>query len=70
MEKNVGYADRIARLVIGIVLLIGGIYGYTANMNMVLVAVVLLIGAILVVTGATQSCLLYTLLGMSTKESE
>lgn len=70
MEKNVGYMDRVARLVIGIAVLIGGIYGYFENLNMVSVAVALLVGAILIFTGITQSCAIYRLADIDTSESE
>jgi len=62
-EKNVGMIDRAIRIIFGIILL----YLFAGN----IVAapwsyLVALIGIILLVTGAVGTCLLYSMLGMST----
>lgn len=62
-EKNVGMADRVVRIIIGIILIA------VFLMNMVPAPwsyLVLLIGLIALVTGAVGTCALYSLLGMST----
>jgi hypothetical protein len=72
MEKNVGGYDRIARLVVGPILLLaaGGIYfeflAVTGLLGAGLIVAGLLVGAILVVTGATQVCPLNSVLGIDT----
>jgi hypothetical protein len=72
MKKNVGGYDRIARLVIGPVLLLaaGGIYfEYLAVAGLLgasLIVASLVVGAVLLVTGATQVCPLNSLLGFDT----
>lgn len=57
MTKNVGSIDRILRLVIGALLIIGALVGYGWWMW---------IGVVPLVTGLISSCPLYSLLGMST----
>jgi len=57
MTKNVGSIDRILRLVIGALLIIGALMGYGWWMW---------IGVVPLVTGLMSSCPLYSLLGMST----
>ncbi len=74
MEKNVGGIDRIARLIIGSLLIIAGIAGYAGfitvavgPMPQALGAVVLfIIGAILLATGVTQKCTINKIVGINT----
>jgi NhaP-type Na+/H+ or K+/H+ antiporter len=70
MEKNVGGLDRTARLIIGVMLGLGGVaalLGYWA-VGAVIGAVSLLIGAILLVTGTTQKCPINEAAGIDTTE--
>ncbi|WP_420028451.1 YgaP family membrane protein [Haloglomus litoreum] len=73
MEKNVGGYDRIARLVVGPVLLVvgvavlGGLLSVASGTTAVAIGVVAaLVGAILLVTGVTQTCPLNSVLGIDT----
>lgn len=74
MQKNVGGADRIARLVIGPVLLVAGIAGYVGLFALAVgplpqaltSVVVVLAGAILLGTGLLRTCPLNKLLGVNT----
>ena len=59
MKKNIGNADRIARIVVGLVALGAGYY---MDMNYWIMG----IGAIVLITGLMNSCLIYSMLGMST----
>ena len=62
-EKNVGTADRIVRVLIGVIL-IGA-----AALNVIAAPwsyVILVIGLIILVTGIIGSCTAYSLLGWST----
>lgn len=68
MEVNIGSADRLARIVAGLALVVvgvatlGGVLGFGATVG----AVVTLLGGVLVATGIVRSCLLYRLLGIDT----
>ncbi|MBI5742341.1 MAG: DUF2892 domain-containing protein [Candidatus Niyogibacteria bacterium] len=62
MEKNVGAADRIIRVVLGAVIIIGG-YLYLAGWQAI---VAYALGAGTLATGVIGHCTLYTLLGIST----
>ncbi|SDN87485.1 Protein of unknown function [Lutimaribacter pacificus] len=57
MTKNVGNIDRIVRVVIGVLLIIGALMGYGWWMW---------IGVVPLATGLMGSCLLYSLLGINT----
>lgn len=78
MNKNVGGYDRLARLLIGPVLILVGIAGY---IGWIMVAfgpipqalasvIVFAVGAILAVTGITQKCPLNKVLGFDTYRQE
>jgi hypothetical protein len=77
MDRNVGGYDRIGRLVIGAVLVVGGIVGYVGLLRVAvgpipqaLMSIVLVvIGVVLLVTGFTQKCPMNSILGMNTFES-
>ena len=62
-EKNVGLADRIIRVVLGIVLIVVFALGMVAGL---LSYLVLLIGLIALVTGAVGTCPLYSVVGINT----
>lgn len=73
MEKNVGGYDRIARFVVGPVLIVvgaaafGGLLTLAAGtLGLVLAGVAVLVGAVLTVTAATQKCPLNSVIGMNT----
>ncbi|WP_101294296.1 YgaP family membrane protein [Halegenticoccus soli] len=73
MQKNVGGYDRIARFVVGPILLIVGlaaIGGFVTiaagTLGAVLVAAALVVGAVLTVTAVTQKCPLNRALGIDT----
>lgn len=74
MEKNVGGIDRIARLVLGpVLILVGavGLYGVegfalVGTLGIVLGALAILVGLVFTVTGATQKCVLHEVLGIDT----
>jgi hypothetical protein len=73
--KNVGRTDRVVRLMLGALLAIVGVLGYAGvvglaflGVGQALAAVLLvLVGAILLVTGATEVCLVYRVLGVDTR---
>lgn len=77
MQKNVGGLDRIARFVIGAILVLAGIAGYIGMirvamgpMPQALMALLLVVvGAILLVTGYTQKCPINSGIGVNTTES-
>ncbi|WP_296205212.1 YgaP family membrane protein [Psychrobacter sp. UBA3962] len=57
MQKNVGNTDRMIRIIAGIIILaLGAYYGSWWG----------LVGLVPLLTGITQSCVLYKLLGINT----
>lgn len=73
MERNVGGYDRIARLVVGPVLVVLGAASLagilapaTGTLGLALAVGALLVGAVLTVTGVTQRCPLNDLVGLNT----
>lgn len=74
MQKNVGGMDRIARLVLGPVLVVVGVAGYAGMVALAVGPVpqalasvlVFLVGAILAVTGYVQVCPINRVLGLNT----
>jgi hypothetical protein len=73
MERNVGSSDRIVRMLVGVlaivgaIALFGGVGGVSGTVGTVVAPLVLaFVGAVLVVTGYTQSCPAYSLLGFRT----
>lgn len=73
MDQNVGSADKLVRIVLGIgllavaIALFAGIGGVSGTVGTVVGPVVLaLIGAILVVTGYLQTCPAYKVIGFRT----
>ena len=59
---NVGSADRIMRIIIGIIAL-GVAYYYLTGVGMWIVGIV---GVVMIVTALMRTCPAYSLLGMST----
>jgi hypothetical protein len=73
MQKNVGGYDRIARLVVGPLLIVvgaaafGGLFTIAAGtLGLVVAGIALLVGAVLLATGITQKCPLNDALGIDT----
>jgi hypothetical protein len=73
MEKNVGGYDRLARFVVGPVLLLlggAGLAGFVTlaagTLGLALAGLALIVGAILAVTAVTQKCPLNSTLGLNT----
>ncbi|WP_129112862.1 YgaP family membrane protein [Halegenticoccus tardaugens] len=73
MKKNVGGYDRIARFVVGPILLVGGAAAFagaltlaTGAVGAILAAVALVAGAVLIATAITQKCPLNRALGVDT----
>jgi hypothetical protein len=64
-EKREGRLDRIARIVVGVALLVAYAWGVLAPP---LGYLLLLLGIIALFTGLSGSCALYSLLGISTLE--
>ncbi len=62
MKKNEGTADRVIRIIVGIVLLIWAFAGLSGAGAWIAG----IIGAILLVTGLTGYCALYSVLGIRT----
>ena len=67
MGRNVGNADRIIRLVVGIAALVGA---FVVGIGSVGGVVLLLVGAIMLGTAAIGFCPLYRVLGLSTRPEE
>jgi F0F1-type ATP synthase membrane subunit c/vacuolar-type H+-ATPase subunit K len=64
MERNVGGLDRAVRIVLGIALIASAAMGYAGG---ILLWAALLVGLAMLVTAATQSCIAYSALGISTR---
>ena len=63
-KKNESAVDRIIRAIVGVVILVIGIY--EVKSLAVLGIILIIVGAVLIITAITGFCLLYTLLGIST----
>lgn len=74
MKKNVGGTDRIARVIIGPILILAGIAGYAGFLTLAVgplpqaltAGVVVLVGIVLLTTGLVQQCPLNSVLGFNT----
>lgn len=68
MERNVGGYDRLARLVVGPVLLVVGVAAIAQILpiGLPLAGLALVVGAVLFVTAVVRQCPLNTLLGINT----
>jgi uncharacterized membrane protein HdeD (DUF308 family) len=60
--KNESNVDRVIRIILGVLLLVLGIFVYKGTLGIILD----IIGAISLFTGLTGFCLLYKLFGIST----
>lgn len=71
MDKNVGSLDRLARLVLGGLLILAGLAGYlgTLELGLTIAGLALVIGAVLLATGATQRCPLWAVLRVNTRRT-
>jgi len=63
MKPNEGTTDRIARMILGVVLII---IGWPVLGNNTLGIILDIIGVILLITGITGSCMLYKIFGINT----
>ncbi|WP_128225151.1 YgaP family membrane protein [Halobacteriaceae archaeon SHR40] len=78
MKKNVGGIDRIARLVIGPILILAGVAGYAGLLVLAVgplpqtltAVIVFVVGTILLVTGLSQTCPMNRLLGVNTNREK
>lgn len=78
MQKNVGGYDRIARYIVGPILILIGIVGFAGLLPLAVgplpqaltSVVVVLVGLILVVTGFIGKCPINRILGLNTHHSE
>lgn len=61
LQKNVGQTDRVIRLIVGAVLLVGFF-----ALSSTLAWVSLILGVVLLATAAMSSCGLYSLFGINT----
>jgi type IV secretory pathway TrbD component len=70
MERNVGDTDQTLRLALGLLSLVLGVTTVLGQMawNPVFGVLLLVLAVVLLVTGATQKCLLYGPLGIDTRE--
>lgn len=74
MNQNVGATDRTVRIALGALLVLAGVAGYAGLLGLAWIGigqalasvVVALIGLVLLATGLARTCLLYSVLGMST----
>jgi hypothetical protein len=67
-RRNVGGVDRVLRLTLGGILLLGGLFLLTSTIKLGLILVV--IGLISLLTGIFQFCVLYTPFHISTRQAE
>ncbi|MFH0737474.1 MAG: DUF2892 domain-containing protein [Candidatus Micrarchaeota archaeon] len=65
-EKNIGSADRMIRVVFAVAFILTGLFLVAEPWNYVSY----LIALVLLITGVTQMCCLYSLLGMNTLEKK
>tara|TARA_R110002020_G_scaffold6295_28_gene26436 strand:- start:261 stop:482 length:222 start_codon:yes stop_codon:yes gene_type:complete len=67
MPVNIGSADRIARIIVGLALiLVPFVSGLALFANPVLQWGAVLVGAVLIVTALVRFCPLYAIFGLST----
>ena len=73
MQKNVGGYDRIARFIVGPILIVagaaalGGVLTLAAGtLGLVLAGVAVLVGAVLTVTATSRKCPLNSVVGLNT----
>lgn len=68
MDKNVGGTDRIARILVGVILVIAGLVAVFINpfVGSAIAIIGVIIGAILFITGFTQKCPINQATGINT----
>ncbi|MDB9822309.1 DUF2892 domain-containing protein [Deltaproteobacteria bacterium] len=66
MEKTVGSADRVIRIIAGLILIIISFF----VLSPILKIIFIILGIIALVTAATRLCLLYSLLGINTSKEK
>ena len=72
MEVNENQIDRIIRVILGIIFIIGAVYLILNNTDIVILSIstiIGIIGLILLVTGLTGFCLVYKVIGYSTNKA-
>ena len=70
MRTNVGSADRIARIIVGLALIVAPfVSGLTFLANPVAQWGSMIVGAVLVITAMVRFCPLYTIFGISTRKA-
>ncbi len=67
MKTNMGYADRIIRVILAIVF---GVLYFTGTVTGIFGIILLILGAIFLITGFVSFCPLYTPFGLSTAPSK
>jgi len=65
MKKNEGTADRVIRVILGIILIGLGVY-FQSSWGLVAMIVLIVLGLIALITGITGFCGLYKLCKIST----
>ncbi|MCW5720129.1 MAG: DUF2892 domain-containing protein [Devosia sp.] len=71
MKLNVGTPDRIARLIIGVLLLIAPfVTGWALFANPVWTWIFVIVGLVLVVTGIVRFCPAYAIFNLSTSRTK
>jgi len=65
MQKNEGTADRVIRVILGIILIGLGVY-FQSSWGMVAMIVLIVLGLAALITGITGFCGLYKLFKIST----
>lgn len=65
LQRNVGKTDMTARLLVGAVLVLVGLFAVTGAWMWVLV----IVGVLAIASGITRSCILYQVLGISTEKT-
>jgi hypothetical protein len=67
MKKTVGSADKVIRIVLGLVLLI---IAFAVSVGQVLQVILIIVGLIALLTAVTGLCPLYNLLRISTRKGK
>lgn len=65
MKKNVGNIDRIIRIVVGIVLILVGVF---AEIGTTIAVIIFILGAISIITALLRTCPLYMLFKINTNK--
>lgn len=71
MKLNVGTPDRIARLIIGVLLLVAPfVTGWALFTNPLWTWIIVIVGLVLAVTGLVRFCPAYALFNLSTSRTK